>query len=68
MLQQHRPELLGHLRRPLARRQAVPKVILNLAFDAGYAAALGKSLIILHGPHHAHDPDWRPVRIPDRHH
>ncbi|NNU79614.1 YtoQ family protein [Halovulum dunhuangense] len=26
----------------------------NAAFDAGYAAALGKSLIILHGPHHAH--------------
>ncbi|SHI75723.1 YtoQ family protein [Palleronia salina] len=26
----------------------------NAAFDAGYAAALGKSLIILHGPDHAH--------------
>ena len=26
----------------------------NAAFDAGYAAALGKSLIILHGPEHAH--------------
>ena len=26
----------------------------NAAFDAGYAAALGKSLIILHGPGHAH--------------
>ena len=26
----------------------------NAAFDAGYAAALGKSLIILHGPNHAH--------------
>ncbi|MBB93298.1 MAG: hypothetical protein CML68_01635 [Rhodobacteraceae bacterium] len=26
----------------------------NAAFDAGYAAALGKSLIILHGPQHAH--------------
>ena len=26
----------------------------NAAFDAGYAAALDKSLIILHGPDHAH--------------
>lgn len=26
----------------------------NAAFDAGYAAALGKSLIILHGPEHDH--------------
>ena len=26
----------------------------NAAFDAGYAAALGKSLIILHGAQHAH--------------
>ena len=26
----------------------------NAAFDAGYASALGKSLIILHGPEHAH--------------
>lgn len=26
----------------------------NAAFDAGYAAALGKSLIILHGPQHDH--------------
>ncbi len=26
----------------------------NAAFDAGYAAALGKSLIILHGGDHAH--------------
>ncbi len=26
----------------------------NAAFDAGYAAALGKSLIILHGPAHDH--------------
>ncbi|MFT5867930.1 MAG: YtoQ family protein [Paracoccaceae bacterium] len=26
----------------------------NAAFDAGYAAALGKSLIILHGSDHAH--------------
>lgn len=26
----------------------------NAAFDAGYAAALGKSLIILHLPEHAH--------------
>ncbi|MCX7566675.1 YtoQ family protein [Sulfitobacter sp. F26169L] len=26
----------------------------NAAFDAGYAAALGKSLIILHGTEHAH--------------
>lgn len=26
----------------------------NAAFDAGYAAALGKSLIVLHGPDHAH--------------
>ena len=26
----------------------------NAAFDAGYAAALGKSLIILHGEGHAH--------------
>ena len=27
---------------------------LNAAFDAGYAAALGKSLIILHGAEHQH--------------
>jgi len=26
----------------------------NAAFDAGYAAALGKSLIVLHGAGHAH--------------
>ncbi|AXI44966.1 hypothetical protein C1J03_02315 [Sulfitobacter sp. SK012] len=26
----------------------------NAAFDAGYAAALGTSLIVLHGPDHAH--------------
>ncbi|CAN5775819.1 YtoQ family protein [soil metagenome] len=26
----------------------------NAAFDAGYAAALGKALVILHGPGHAH--------------
>lgn len=26
----------------------------NAAFDAGYASALGKSLVILHGPDHAH--------------
>jgi YtoQ family protein len=26
----------------------------NAAFDAGYAAALAKPLIILHGPEHAH--------------
>jgi YtoQ family protein len=26
----------------------------NAAFDAGFAAALGKSLVILHGPDHAH--------------
>lgn len=26
----------------------------NAAFDAGYAAALGKALIIMHGPDHAH--------------
>ena len=26
----------------------------NAAFDAGYAAALGKSLIVLHDPDHAH--------------
>jgi YtoQ family protein len=26
----------------------------NAAFDAGYAAALGKSLIVLHGSEHAH--------------
>ncbi len=26
----------------------------NAAFDAGYAAALGKSLIVLHGAEHAH--------------
>ena len=26
----------------------------NAAFDAGYAAALGKSLIILHPPEHSH--------------
>ena len=26
----------------------------NAAFDAGYAAALGKSLVIVHGPDHAH--------------
>lgn len=26
----------------------------NAAFDAGYAAALGKSLIIMHGPEHQH--------------
>ena len=26
----------------------------NAAFDAGYAAASGKSLVILHGPDHAH--------------
>lgn len=26
----------------------------NAAFDAGYASALGKSLIVLHAPEHAH--------------
>lgn len=26
----------------------------NAAFDAGFAAALGKSLIVMHGPDHAH--------------
>jgi len=26
----------------------------NAAFDAGYAAALGKPVIVLHGPDHAH--------------
>ena len=26
----------------------------NAAFDAGQAAALGKSLIVLHGPDHQH--------------
>ena len=26
----------------------------NAAFDAGYAAALGKPLVIMHGPEHAH--------------
>jgi len=26
----------------------------NAAFDAGYAAALGKPLVIVHGPDHAH--------------
>ena len=26
----------------------------NAAFDAGFAAALGKSLIVLHGPEHQH--------------
>ena len=26
----------------------------NAAFDAGYAAAFGKSLIVLHGPDHQH--------------
>ena len=26
----------------------------NAAFDAGFAAALGKPLVILHGPDHAH--------------
>ena len=26
----------------------------NAAFDTGYAAALGKALIVLHGPDHAH--------------
>jgi YtoQ family protein len=26
----------------------------NAAFDAGYAAALGRSLIVLHGPEHQH--------------
>ena len=26
----------------------------NAAFDAGYAAALGKALVVLHGPDHAH--------------
>ena len=26
----------------------------NAAFDAGYAAALGKPIIIMHGPDHAH--------------
>ena len=26
----------------------------NAAFDAGYAAALGKPLIVMHGPDHAH--------------
>lgn len=26
----------------------------NAAFDAGYAAALGKSLVVMHGPEHQH--------------
>ena len=26
----------------------------NAAFDAGYAAALGKSIIVMHGPDHQH--------------
>jgi YtoQ family protein len=26
----------------------------NAAFDAGYAAALGKALVIMHGPDHSH--------------
>jgi len=26
----------------------------NAAFDAGYASALGKSIIVLHGPEHQH--------------
>ncbi|TVR48511.1 MAG: YtoQ family protein [Rhodobacteraceae bacterium] len=26
----------------------------NAAFDAGYAAALGKSLVVVHGPEHQH--------------
>ena len=26
----------------------------NAAFDAGYAAALGKSLVVIHGPDHQH--------------
>lgn len=26
----------------------------NAAFDAGYAAALGKAYVVLHGPEHAH--------------
>lgn len=26
----------------------------NAAFDAGYAAALGKSVIVMHGPEHQH--------------
>lgn len=26
----------------------------NAAFDAGYAAALGKAVVTLHGPHHNH--------------
>ena len=26
----------------------------NAAFDAGYAAALGTSLVVMHGPDHAH--------------
>jgi YtoQ family protein len=26
----------------------------NAAFDAGYAAALGKSIIVMHSPEHAH--------------
>ncbi|MEL6479692.1 MAG: YtoQ family protein, partial [Pseudomonadota bacterium] len=26
----------------------------NAAFDAGYAAALGKSLVVLHPPEHQH--------------
>ena len=26
----------------------------NAAFDAGYASALGKPLVIVHGPEHAH--------------
>ena len=26
----------------------------NAAFDAGYASALGKSIIIMHGPDHQH--------------
>lgn len=26
----------------------------NAAFDAGYASALGKAIVVLHGPDHAH--------------
>ena len=26
----------------------------NAAFDAGYASALGKALVVMHGPEHAH--------------
>jgi YtoQ family protein len=41
----------------------------NAAFDAGYAAALGKPLIVLHGPDHAHalkEVDAAALAVADR--